>query len=41
MRRNNLLGKNQWTPDHQAFHDFYYERLKYDFKGDWEANQRE
>jgi hypothetical protein len=23
-RRSNLLGKKQWTPDHQAFHDFYY-----------------
>jgi hypothetical protein len=34
-----LLRKKHWTDDHQAFHDFYYERLKYDFKGDWEANQ--
>ena len=35
-RRITLLRKNHWTPDHQAFHDFYYERLKYDFRGDWE-----
>jgi len=34
-----LLGKKPWTPDHQEFHDFYYKRLKYDFKKDWEANQ--
>jgi hypothetical protein len=33
MRRSNLLRKKQWTPDHQAFHDFYVDRLKYDFKG--------
>jgi hypothetical protein len=38
-RRSNLLSKKQWTPDHQAFHDFYVGRLKYDFKGHWEANQ--
>ena len=36
VRRSNLLRKNQWTPDLDAFHDFYYERLKYDFRGDWE-----
>jgi len=36
VRRSNLLGKKPWTPDHQEFHDFYYERLKYDFKKDWE-----
>jgi hypothetical protein len=39
QRRQDLLKKNQWTPDHQAFHDYYYERLKYDFKKEWEANQ--
>jgi hypothetical protein len=39
VRRNKLLGNKQWTADHQAFHDFYYKRLRYDFKGHWEANQ--
>ena len=34
-RRSTLLSKKEWTPDHQAFHDFYYERLKYDFKKEW------
>ena len=34
-RRNFLLGKNGWTPDNQGFHDYYYERLKYDFKKEW------
>jgi hypothetical protein len=37
--RSKLLTKKEWTDDHQAFHDYYYERLKYDFKGHWEANQ--
>ena len=36
IRRSNLLAKNQWTADHQEFHDFYVARLKYDFRGDWE-----
>jgi hypothetical protein len=36
VRRSNLLAKKEWTPDHQAFHDFYVDRLKYDFGGEWE-----
>jgi hypothetical protein len=36
-----LLKKNQWTDDHQAFHDFYYKRLKYDFKKEWHAKHNQ
>jgi hypothetical protein len=37
-RRGYLLKKTEWTVDgHQEFHDFYYERLKYDFRGEWDA----
>jgi hypothetical protein len=39
MRRNYLLRKKEWTPDHQEFHDFYMDRLKYDFRGHWETVQ--
>ena len=35
MRRGTLLRKMHWTDDHQEFHDFYYARLKYDFKKEW------
>jgi hypothetical protein len=40
IRLNYLLGKRRWTPDHQAFHDFYVDRLKYDFKKDWDEEEK-
>ena len=35
VRRNSLMSRKKWTADHQEFHDFYYARLKYDFKKEW------
>ena len=32
-----MLSKKPWKDDHQAFHDFYVGRLKYDFRGEWHA----
>ena len=39
MRRITLLTKATWDDACQAFHDFYVDRLKYDFRAEWQTRR--